>query len=503
MDPLHPFIRAPPVSTANQQSGFPPAIYTASRNPIALQVAGGGNPSPAWVPGCLGAYDHLPPFIQAPPAFTADQISTPPPLFTVTSDSNAGQYAGGGHPSPAGAGFVAKNLPTEALISMEVEADSVTNCSAWQRHQTDDSSARWLGNSHLDTDASSSTNGEWFNSRSYSDAHTSSWNLEAGGVSNCYLPDLNSWSSSDLAWEMLDSNSNAGNLLIPKPTVTSGVCDSQLVPVARPPLGPATRYPNCGGNNGTNSRLFSLRPAIPSISLAHPDCLSSSKEHTHPPHSRPVASINRGGVTEVPKVNRTNKGFLQPAQLPDNLIEITFFKNVGRRKIDVILFDKYEYRRDSASEKGRPSQKWVCRYANKFDCKGGFRIIVQNQDDFLNGATISNGRNHTHDPFHMHMFNSDYLGYSTDDPCAVGAIKTEERPNAALIPARIKASQASTHLISLLHEEDFSADFATYNMDKRATSSPNAHRRGSNPSLRDLSIPSNTDGELETWDQRL
>ena len=298
------------------------------------------------------------------------------------------------------------------------------------------------------------------------------------------------------------SISKGGTSSISQPTVTKGYCNSQLALVARPPLGPAPRYPNCGGKTGTTSRQFIFKPTIPSISLTHPNFLSS-KAHAHPPHSQPVASINRGGAIEVHKVYQTNKGSLKPTQLPNNLIEITFFQNVGRRKIDVVLFDEYEYRRDSASEKRRPSQKWVCRYANKFDCKGGFRIIVQNQDDFLDGATISNGRNHTHDPFHMYMFNSNYLGYSTDDPCAVGTVKMEERPNAALTPVRLKASQVSTHAISLLNEGDFLADFATHNVDTRATSSPIAHRGGSSPSLSDLGIPSKTDGELETWCQRL
>ena len=109
-----------------------------------------------------------------------------------------------------------------------------------------DSSARELDSSHLDADASSSTNEEWIKNYFQSDANTSSWNLEAEWVSNCYLPDLNSWSSSDAAWEVSDNNSNAeasydGNLSISRPTVTIGVCDSQLVPVARPPLRPAPR----------------------------------------------------------------------------------------------------------------------------------------------------------------------------------------------------------------------------------------------------------------------
>ena len=133
MDPLYPFIRAAPVFTTNQRLGYPPVIYTASRYPIALQDAGGGNPSPAWVPGCLGAFDHLSPFIQAPPAFTADQISRPLPAFyTVASNSVAGQYAGRGHLSPTGVGFFATNSPTEALISMEVDVESVADCSGFR-----------------------------------------------------------------------------------------------------------------------------------------------------------------------------------------------------------------------------------------------------------------------------------------------------------------------------------------------------------------------------------
>ena len=137
LDPPYPFVTAPPVSTAKQRSGFPPAIYTASRCPIALQDAGGGNPSPAWVPGCPVVFDHLPPFIQATPAFTAYQISRPPPAFyTVASKSIAGQYAGGGNPSPAVVGFFATNLPTEAQISMK-NVESAADYSAWQQHQVD------------------------------------------------------------------------------------------------------------------------------------------------------------------------------------------------------------------------------------------------------------------------------------------------------------------------------------------------------------------------------
>ena len=73
--------------------------------------------------------------------------------------------------------------------------------------------------------------------------------------------------------------------------------------------------------------------------------------------------------------------FLQFLDTADE--ELVLREDVGRNKIQVILHNGYEYRRDRVAERKKKSQNWVCRYASRTRCKGRIRLNVVDLTNFM------------------------------------------------------------------------------------------------------------------------
>ena len=86
----------------------------------------------------------------------------------------------------------------------------------------------------------------------------------------------------------------------------------------------------------------------------------------------------------------------QTADLTDG--EFQLFPDVGPRKIDVIMFRGFEYRRDRGSQKYKFNQKWVCRHANKTECKGKLKLNVRDPARFPQDTSVTSLCDHNHEP---------------------------------------------------------------------------------------------------------
>ena len=79
--------------------------------------------------------------------------------------------------------------------------------------------------------------------------------------------------------------------------------------------------------------------------------------------------------------------------------EFDFHQNVGSRKISVLVYDNYEFKRDRGTERLKMDQLWVCRWARKFKCKSKLRLLVQDLEDIRTGSTITLLEDHNHAPY--------------------------------------------------------------------------------------------------------
>ena len=86
----------------------------------------------------------------------------------------------------------------------------------------------------------------------------------------------------------------------------------------------------------------------------------------------------------------------QTADLTDG--DFQLFPDVGPRKIDVIMFRGFEYRRDRGSQKYKFNQKWVCRHANKTECKGKLKLNVRDPTKFPQDTLVTSLCDHNHEP---------------------------------------------------------------------------------------------------------
>ena len=78
--------------------------------------------------------------------------------------------------------------------------------------------------------------------------------------------------------------------------------------------------------------------------------------------------------------------------------ELVLFQDVGPRNIDVIVYKGYEHRRERGSQCHKFNQKWVCRHARKTNCKGRYKLTVQDLVNFFDEASISSFCDHNHEP---------------------------------------------------------------------------------------------------------
>ena len=164
--------------------------------------------------------------------------------------------------------------------------------------------------------------------------------------------------------------------------------------------------------------------------------------------------------------SRDNSGPLEDFEqfLDTVAAEIQLFSGIGRRNIDIILRDGYEYRRAKPTECGKVSQSWVCRYSTRFKCKGKLRINTADPNDFLRNAEVIPLTAHNHAPYRVNTY---------------GCTSTTEilTSNPSSDSSQAQESGSDWHAISQLMEEDISTDFEG-NLARRSSSSPIASTSG-------------------------
>ena len=74
-------------------------------------------------------------------------------------------------------------------------------------------------------------------------------------------------------------------------------------------------------------------------------------------------------------------------------------RQVDNRKVDIILHRGYEYCQGRGVFHPGQSQRWICRHAGRFKCKGKLLLVSPNKVDFMDGASISGHSHHNHDPY--------------------------------------------------------------------------------------------------------
>ena len=74
-------------------------------------------------------------------------------------------------------------------------------------------------------------------------------------------------------------------------------------------------------------------------------------------------------------------------------------RQVGNRKVNIILHRGYEYCQGRGVFHPGQSQRWICRHASRFKCKGKLILVSTNKVDFMDGASICGHSHHNHDPY--------------------------------------------------------------------------------------------------------
>ena len=224
--------------------------------------------------------------------------------------------------------------------------------------------------------------------------------------------------------------------------------------LATPPAPTGESTNSQGATPDASQNTVVHRSPVPSTAAspqAPPEASSPLQPHT--PTGEPiVVAATAGADAEGSGDLAAFEEFLDTA-----VAEIQMFSGVGRRQIDVILHNGYEYRRDRIAEKTKPSQLWICRCASKFKCKGRARITTRNLDTFPQGAEVLQLQPHNHEP---HRVNSYGWAAVTEIQTSDSNTDDNSRPN--------------SHAISQMDERDFSADFGEGAITSVQASSPTA-----------------------------
>ena len=191
---------------------------------------------------------------------------------------------------------------------------------------------------------------------------------------------------------------------------------------------------------------------------------SLAQPSEHDVSSMPLESLDQDGSTSVaataiPVARDSFETFLDTF-----CDELSFHTEVGRNKIDVILYQGFEFRRDRLTEKQKTDQLWVCRHAGKFKCKAKVKLHVPHLDDFTRGSSVTQAVPHNHQPYILESYGR-------------ANISVIESAHTSTDQADASDSELrSNHAISQLSAADFSADFDEVNLDAVARSSPIAPR---------------------------
>ena len=266
------------------------------------------------------------------------------------------------------------------------------------------------------------------------------------GVNSLWWDPGANGTADSLPLEDLASPSEAGDL-------GTGLTHNLLAPTGRPPVAPTSRSPSSRGTtpDASHNTVVHVSP-MQQLNANAPNPSGSSS----PPIGDPVVA-----AASVQAASESSGDLEQFQEFLDTVSEeLELFTEVGARRIDVILREGYEYRRDRATEKAKYSQLWVCRYAGKFRCRGRFRLNVRDLEDYITGASISNATGHNHEPHRVNTFG-----------CASVTEVQTSNPNTDA--SADESSQGSSWALS---QEDISADFGTSNFEAGMVSSPVAGR---------------------------
>ena len=136
--------------------------------------------------------------------------------------------------------------------------------------------------------------------------------------------------------------------------------------------------------------------------------------------------------------------------------EIRLEREVGHRKIDILMYKGYEHRCDRKADRLKHVQLWRCRYAAKFKCRGGFKLDVVDLDDIESDSVVSCVKDHNHQPYTINSY---------------GLANMSELIDTDVQPSDLEETEHS-HAISRLDEGEFSRDFGPDGLEARIQSSP-------------------------------
>ena len=235
--------------------------------------------------------------------------------------------------------------------------------------------------------------------------------------------------------------------------------------------------------------LCVAKPSESTPAVGHPGPLPVVTPLLHPVLEEPHLPETAGAATSNLPGKEESSGSLESFMQSLDTVneEVELLRGVGVRRIDIIVHMNYEYRRDRASEAEKLSQRWVCRYAGKFKCKGKLRLKARDLINFAVGATVSDLQEHNHSPYRVNTFGLADITEVGSDHSSIRSTITDD-------------TDASNHAISQLNEGDFSTDFGQGNMESRARSSPVASREYGTADISEAATPLTTADTSYSWD---
>ena len=138
---------------------------------------------------------------------------------------------------------------------------------------------------------------------------------------------------------------------------------------------------------------------------------------------------------------------------------ITFIENVGRRYITVLERERHHYRLDKQLDKNKTTQKWTCRWAQKFTCKSQIILTLAEDRSLYNYISGELRGTHTHPP--------QPLNISIPRPSTL-EIDARKDPS----PSSSRYSEQSTPDWAIINSADLSTDFGANAMATHPQSSP-------------------------------
>ena len=202
----------------------------------------------------------------------------------------------------------------------------------------------------------------------------------------------------------------------------------------------------------------SLANSIPLVPTSHqgtPDPTTTPTPDDHPDAVVDPAPQPGGEAAGSRESSGISHEFLERLDVLSE--EIRLEREIGRRKIDILMYRGYEHRCDRRSDRFKYVQHWKCRYAAKFKCRGGFKLDVVDLEDIEADSIVSCVKDHNHEPYSIDSYGlanvSELQDFDESEPSA-----PEDSEN--------------SHAISQLDDGEFSFDFNLNGLGTRVQSSP-------------------------------